>query len=210
MRKTLLILVTAALSLFGLCAAASGAAARARLEGIPAEVRSGERIEIRWRDLDADVHEVELELSLAGARWVRISPEMEALEGQFTWRVPEGLSGTARIRLRAGGGHGEREVADQVLRITADGATGPGASLGTPGWWELEPEQGGTPSGFFDARHPELFAGDACTEAVTVSVPSGERASGAPRASSRRAPPPPAPQAFARGFVAPRQSPLRN
>ena len=210
MRRPLVTLATAVCSLLFSLAAPTGAAARARLEGLPAEVRSGERIEIRWRALDADVHEVELELSIGGARWVRISPEMEALEGRFTWHVPAGLSGPARIRLRAGGGHGEREVAEQELRIMDAGASGPGASLGTPGWWDLEPEHGPAASGLFGADQPVMFAGNVCAEAVTVSVPSSERATGTPRASSRRGAPVSAPQAFARGFVAPRQSPLRN
>jgi len=210
MRRPLVTLATAVCSLLFSLAAPTGAAARARLEGLPAEVRSGERIEIRWRDLDADVHEVELELSIGGARWVRISPEMEALEGRFTWHVPAGLSGPARIRLRAGGGHGEREVAEQELRIMDAGASGPGASLGTPGWWDLEPEHGPAASGLFGAGQPVMFAGNACAEAVTVSVASSERATGTPRASSRRGAAVSAPQAFARGFVAPRQSPLRN
>jgi hypothetical protein len=210
MRRPLVTLATAVFSLLASLAAPSGAEARARLEGLPAEVRSGERIEIRWRELDADVHEVELELSLGGARWVRISPEMEALEGRFTWRVPAGLSGSARLRLRAGGGHGEREVAEQELRILDAGASGPGASLGTPGWWDLEPEHRPAASGLFGAREPEMLAGCGCAEPVTVSVPSDERATGTLRTSSRRAAPMPAPQAFARGFVAPRHSPLRN
>jgi len=210
MRRPLVTLAAAVFSLLVSLAAPSGAEARARLEGLPAEVRSGERIEVRWRDLDADVHEVELELSLGGARWVRISPEMEALEGHFTWRVPAGLSGPARIRLRAGGGDGEREVAEQELRILDAGASGPGASLGTPGWWDLEPEHGAAASGLFGAHQPVMAAGCSCAEAVTVSVPSDERATGTPRTSSRRVTPVSAPQAFARGFVAPRQSPLRN
>jgi hypothetical protein len=210
MRRPLVTLATAVCSLLVSLAAPSGADARARLEGLPAEVRSGERIEVRWRDLDADVHEVELELSLGGARWVRISPEMEALEGHFTWRVPAGLSGPARLRLRAGGGHGEREVAEQELRILDAGASGPGASLGTPGWWDLEPEHGPAASGLFGAGQPVMVAGCRCAEAVTVSVPSDERATGTLRTSSRRSTPVSAPQVFARGFVAPRQSPLRN
>lgn len=209
MRGPLVTLATA-VSLLASLAAPSGAEARARLEGVPAEVRSGARVEIRWRDLDADVHEVELELSLGGARWVRISPEMEALEGRFTWHVPEGLSGPARIRLRAGGGHGEREVAEQALRIVDAGASGPGASLGTPGWWDLEPEHGPATSGLFGAHQPVMLAGCGCAEAVTVSAPSEERIAGTLRASPRRGAPVFAPRVFARGFVAPRQSPLRN
>lgn len=210
MRSMRLTVIAVVLSLLGALATPASAAARARLDGIPAEVRGGERLEIRWSELDADVHEVELELSLGGARWVRISPEMEALEGGYIWHVPEGLAGSARIRLRAGGGRGEREVAEQECFITSATASGPGASLGTPGWWELEPEHGPAPAGLFGARAPQLFAGDGCGGAVTVSAPDGERTNTTARMTARREPATPATPAVVRGFVAPRRSPLRN
>jgi len=210
MRSPLIAQIAVTLSLLGSLVAPTASAASARLDGIPAEIRAGETLEIRWTDLDADVDEVELELSLAGARWVRISPEMEVLEGGYTWRVPEGLAGPARIRLRAGGEHGEREVAERECFFVASETSGPGASLGTPGWWELEPEEGPAPSGLFSARAPEMFAGDGCAEAVTVPVPAGERTTSALRASEARETAPPRTQVFARGFVAPRRSPLRN
>src|SRR5262245_24613566 len=86
-----------------LLAAAAPAGAAPRLGGIPARVRAGVELRITWYGLGADAHEAELELSLAGGRWVRISPELEAREGGYTWRVPSRLSGPARLRLKYGG-----------------------------------------------------------------------------------------------------------
>src|SRR5215471_13631614 len=98
MRSPLLAMIALAL-----LAPAARAAAAPRLHGIPARVRSGAELRVTWTGLGAEAHEAELELSLAGGHWVRISPELEAREGGFTWRVPSGLAGPARLRLRYGG-----------------------------------------------------------------------------------------------------------
>lgn len=192
--------------------APAGASARARLQGVPAEVRGGERLEIRWSGLDADVHEVELELSLAGARWVRISPEMEVLEGRFTWRVPVGLAGEARIRLRAGGGggRGEREVAAVSFTLVSTSGTGPRAALATPGWWDVGAGEPAAPCGLFGRRRASLSPLAEIAEAVTVSVPSSERAATVLRTDERLMAVALEPHASERGFVPPRQAPLRN
>ena len=206
MRNTLAILTALVLSF----ALPAGVAARAALHGIPSELRGGERVEIRWSGLDPDVHEVELELSLGGARWVRISPEMEALEGGYTWLVPSGLAGPARIRLRAGGEQGEREVAEQSLCFVAESGAGPGASLATPGWWDLGPDHGPAPAGLFGPRGPVLSPGGESAEAVIVSVPGPARAQTAERADAHRGEAACSPHVRSRGFRAPRQAPLRN
>src|SRR5262245_28478622 len=83
--------------------AATPAAAHPHLEGLPARVHAGSPLHITWAGLGPEVHEAELELSLAGERWVRISPELEAREGGFMWQVPATLSGPARLRLKYGG-----------------------------------------------------------------------------------------------------------
>ena len=191
---------------------ATDAGARARLEGIPAEVRGGDRLEIRWSDLDRDVHEVELELSLGGARWVRISPEMEAYEGHFTWRVPERLAGDARIRLRAGegGGRGERDVAEVSFRLVSASVAVPAAARATPGWWDVGSDEAALPCGVFSRRHASLAPHAENAEAVTVSVSFDDRAASLERANGRPGAAALVARARACSFVAPRQAPLRN
>jgi len=93
----------AALVALVLAVSATSAAAEPRLLGIPTHVPAGGRLHIRWTGLGQEVHEAELELSLGGGRWTRISPELEAREGGFTWQLPAELSGPARLRLRYGG-----------------------------------------------------------------------------------------------------------
>lgn len=92
-----------------LAASANMAQAEPRLTGWSDVVQAGERIDIAWSDLPAGTHEVELKVSIDGGRWKRISPELEAHEGHFVWRVPTSMRGEARIRLCYGGGDGEEE-----------------------------------------------------------------------------------------------------
>ena len=92
-----------------LVATAAPATASPRLLGIPARVRAGTDLRIAWTGLGPEAHEAELEISLAGGRWVRISPELDAREGGFTWHVPAGLAGPARLRLEYGGESFEAE-----------------------------------------------------------------------------------------------------
>ncbi|MBI5170098.1 MAG: hypothetical protein HZA61_11460 [Candidatus Eisenbacteria bacterium] len=113
-----------ALLLLVLLLPASRAHAAARLHA-PAgtTLHPGDRVELRWDGLDAGAREVELELSLDGGRWVRISPELHALEGRWTWRVPAVAAERARIRLRAGGERREEVAATGAeFRIEARAA----------------------------------------------------------------------------------------
>lgn len=104
------------LVLFVLLLPASRAEAAARLHGPSGTVlRPGDVVELRWVGLDPGAREVELELSLDGSRWVRISPELHALEGRWEWRVPAVSAEHARLRLRCGGEHRE-----EVAAIGAD------------------------------------------------------------------------------------------
>ena len=122
-----------------LLAPAAPAAAAPRLHGIPARVRGGAELRITWTGLGAEAHEAELELSLAGGRWVRISPEIEAREGGFTWRVPPGLAGPARLRLRYGGEGFEAEgdvSAPFVLEAVTVATHEPDAGFAE--WWCLD------------------------------------------------------------------------
>jgi hypothetical protein len=138
----------AALALVMVASVASAADAP-RLHGIPTHVRAGTDVKITWTGLGPEAHEAELELSLAGGRWVRISPELEAREGGFTWHVPAGLVGPAQLRLKYGGEwfEAEGELSMPFLLEAADGAspsrTGD-AGLGE--WWCLGRSTGTVPA----------------------------------------------------------------
>ena len=141
-------LFAAALALVALAAPARAAAAP-RLHGIPASVRAGTAVRIAWDGLGTEVHEAEVELSIAGSRWVRISPELDANEGGFSWRVPAGLSGSARLRLRYGG-EGFESVAEVsapfviTAGVLAARPVAPERELGA--WWCLGRDGGALPS----------------------------------------------------------------
>ncbi len=137
----------AALLLLFLLLPASRADAAVRLHG-PAgtTLHAGDVVELRWEGLDAGAREVELELSLDGGRWVRISPELHALEGRWEWRVPAVAAERARIRLRAGGERREdvaatgdefriepRSACAGVVRPDILGEWGPARDTRTPG-----------------------------------------------------------------------------
>jgi hypothetical protein len=138
---------TASLALVFLLHAAA-AQAGPRLHGIPAHVRAGSDLRITWAGLGRDVHEAELELSLEGGRWVRISPELEARDGRFDWHVPDGLAGLARLRLRYGG-EGFESEAEGAIAFVIDATAGhasprlPDASPGD--WWRLAHGSGHAP-----------------------------------------------------------------
>jgi hypothetical protein len=88
----------------------------------PAEVRAGEVIELRWHDLPATVEELEILLSVDGGRHfaLRVSPELEARERVYRWRVPNLATSDARLRIRMGTREGERETAPtRAFRIIA-------------------------------------------------------------------------------------------
>ena len=97
---------------------------------------AGERITFDWQGLPDDAHEVELELSLAGGRWIRVSPGLEPRDGRFVWTAPTGLVGEARVRLRVGGRHDEQVVAEVPLRFVAEVVLGPHAT--SDEWWSVE------------------------------------------------------------------------
>src|SRR5262249_3692617 len=131
--------------------AASPARAEPRLAGVPARVAAGEQLDISWSGLEARANEVELELSLASGRWVRISPELEARQGHFSWRVPSDLAGPARLRLRIGGDQFEAAAVvsqEFVIEARVD-RTSPwlgGLASANGEWWGLGRGSGATGS----------------------------------------------------------------
>lgn len=77
--------------------------AQLRIVGLPASVRVGDIIELRWEGLPAEAEECEFLLRLDGGRWVRISPEMDVYERRWLWRVPDVVTSRAQLRVRWGG-----------------------------------------------------------------------------------------------------------
>ena len=112
--------------------------------GVPAVVTAGQWVVLRWSDLPADVEESEIVLSLDGGRsyHVRVSPELEAREGEYRWCVPDLPTTRARLMLRIGGEGGERAGAlSREFRIVhAEGAPRPELGFHEGQFWTgLEP-----------------------------------------------------------------------
>lgn len=166
---------------------------------------AGERITFDWQGLPADAYEVELELSLAGGRWVRVSPGLEPRDGRFEWTVPSGLVGDARVRLRVGGRHDEQVVAEVPLRFAAEIVLGPHVT--SDDWWSVEshraPESSfGSGAVWSPSRAPAVFTHDTSPprDPAPTSVAVALDATSAPVAAPIRP----------RAFRAPRSLPLRN
>jgi len=199
-----------ALSLAFLAVAAPALASAARLSAVPTGTGAGaSALEFRWSDLPSGAYEVELEISVGGGRWVRISSELEAREGRFRWRVPPGLCGPVRVRLRAGGEHQESVVAACAFEVAGSASPGPALRDGLGAWWQAAGD-GALPGATLCSRDGDSLAPGADAPAIAASfVGAGE---GAPRASR-----PVSFAAHARGpagaaprrFRAPRRAPLR-
>ena len=119
-------LLVFALVTVSLAAFATRGQASPRLEGLPESIHAGEVLDIGWSDLPEDADEVELEISIDGGRWKRISRERDAYEGHFEWKVPTNLCGEARLRLRYGGEDGEHAAAPSApFTIVGESHKGP-------------------------------------------------------------------------------------
>jgi len=100
---------------------------RTPLAPLPAELRAGEALEIRWEVAPDYIEELELLLSIDDGRHftLRISPELDPGTRHFRWRVPNLGTDHARIAMRVGR---ERRTPDM-----SDGPTGPDAGGGSLG-----------------------------------------------------------------------------
>ncbi|MEQ1831803.1 MAG: hypothetical protein ABL977_02025 [Candidatus Eisenbacteria bacterium] len=178
---------------------------------VPADVlRAGERVTIEWSGLEPGTHEVEIELSLAGGRWVRISPELEARDGQYLWIVPSGHTGPARLRLRAGGEHREEVVARLDLQLGTALDSPPARVDGSAEWWNLAADS--------HAPWHASFAGESAswgalvlplfvpTTSHELSMPPARALDDAPVSTPART----TPLTRTHAFAAPRRAPLRN
>ena len=199
------------LALLAAAAPRSGAATAVRLD-VPGMVSAGQVVELRWSALPGDADEAELVLSLDGGRsWpVRVSPELEAREGLYRWRVPDLPADRARLALRVGGAAGERLAAlSREFRI-AHVAGAPAPELGfREGWlWiGLDAPDGRRPPGI-GGEAPRLEdAADAAPCAPPAPPALVAPASGG-RSPITRASVAPPPRLRAAGS-APREVPLR-
>jgi hypothetical protein len=94
-----------AASLFATTAAWAGVGAPpSPLAPLPTELRAGETVALRWAALPAGAEEFEILLSLDDGRsWrVRVTPELDAGNTQYLWRVPDLPAARARLRVRMG------------------------------------------------------------------------------------------------------------
>lgn len=169
----------AALLLLVLLLPASRVEAAVRLHGPAGTVlRPGDVVELRWDGLDAGAREVELELSLDGGRWVRISPEMHALEGRWEWRVPAVSAERARIRLRCGGERREEVAAvGEEFRIESPGSlTGAERRDFLGEWWPALDTRthGAAPAGLCSSGGAVLAASAGTAPADVPAAPSIE------------------------------------
>ena len=176
-----------------LLAPAAPAAASPRLHGIPARVPAGSELKIRWTGLGPEAREAELELSLAGGGWVRISPELDAREGGFTWRVPAGLAGPARVRLKYGGDGFEAEGdASTTLEIGSDAAASCAPAPGVGAWWHLGESPRSLPGAHvanaptLQARGPSLALSPGTDRIARLAATFAGRTAASAPASSRR------------------------
>ena len=190
----------------------SAAGAGAAPLDVPAVVTAGQWVELRWSGLPADVEELEIVLSLDGGRTypVRVSPELEAPEGCYRWRVPDLPAARARLMLRIGGERGERAGAHSREFRIAHAAGVPRPELGYHEgqlWTGLEPPPGAARVGI--ARDAPRF--EAPADAAPCVSPDPVLRAAAPetlRAPAASAPVAPAPRSRS-SRPAPCEVPLR-
>jgi len=89
------------------------AAREPALEWPGPEIAAGQVVELSWSDVPAGFDELEILLSLDDGHSfpVRVSPELDASERCYRWRVPNLPAAHARLRMRLGREHAEIETA---------------------------------------------------------------------------------------------------
>ena len=109
-----------------------------------AEIRAGQTVELSWSELPAGVEEMEILLSLDDGRHysIRVSPELDAHERRYLWRVPNLPAARARLRMRLGTTSAEIETGPtSPFRIAGASEASPTQPLFHEGtfWTGLEP-----------------------------------------------------------------------
>jgi len=179
---------------------------------VPAVVTAGHSVELRWSALPADAEELEIVLSLDGGRsyHVRVTPELDAREREYRWRVPDLPAARARLMLRIGGEAGERVGAlSREFRIEhAEGVPRPEPGFREGQFWTgLDPLGGSARAGI--AQGVPRF--EALVDEVACTPPEPVPCSASPesvRAQVVRAAAPVAPRHRFAGFAS-REVPLR-
>ena len=139
-----------------LSAAPALAAPRSALADPGAEIQAGQIVELSWGELPAGVEEMEILLSLDDGQHysIRVSPELDAHERHYRWRVPNLPAGRARLRMRLGTARAEIETEPtSPFRIAGDSEPSPPPPLFHEGtfWTGLETPGSG-------AVDPDVFS----------------------------------------------------
>ncbi len=208
--------LVAAICTFADVARAGEPRADGGLTRIAGSVRAGDTIELRWGELPGDADELEILLSLDDGEHypIRVSPELEAEEGVWRWRVPNLPAERARLRLRVGNGRGRERWLEpgEAFRIVGSPGRAAEASVvrEAPWWLGVEDEAHGETRSISDAPGEQISA---LRERPAATTPTSADAAldAAPstrleRAKIRRA----IERARPVSFTAPRTSPLRN
>jgi len=144
---------------------------------IPGVVRAGDVVTLRWSGVPGDADELELLLSLDGGRHfpLRVSPELDARERVWRWRVPNVPTSEARLLVRWGNEREEREAAvSEAFEIEGDVSVPLDRELvHEDGWWtgEVLPTRGGV--GLAQGR-PAWSAGRAHSVVAPERAPTVE------------------------------------
>jgi hypothetical protein len=160
------------------------------------EVAAGQVVELSWGELPAGIDELEILLSLDDGRSfpIRVTPELDAHERSFRWRVPNLPAGRARLRMRLGSERAEIEGGPgepfRIVESAAPSASGPLFHEG--GFW--------TGLDTCRPRAPDTFAPGARLQAADAG-------GGIAETPPRYAVEPPAPDAAAADPPGPRTDP---
>jgi hypothetical protein len=161
--------ITALLLAALLVSAPSSARAGTRLsvtEG--AVVRAGATVTLEWSGVPLTAHELELEWSLPGGRWRRLSPELSSSVTRYAWRVPAHLAGEVHVRLRHGGV--SEETAGEALVVEVVAAPSLVHEGLTDDWWDEHGLDGSGASGAWSDAAPAWSVADDSPQAASAPV----------------------------------------
>lgn len=174
-----------------------------------ARVRAGETVTLEWSGVPLSSHELELEWSLPGGRWRRLSPGLSASVTRYAWRVPAHLAGEVHLRLRHGGV--SEEMAGEVSRLEVVAAADRVHGGSTDDWWD---EHGldapGTRGDWSDGSPAWAGAEESPRAASAPTAPMLSPTRPANRLTTPSERHDETGAIAARCFRAPRRSPLRN
>jgi hypothetical protein len=170
----------AALLLAALATRALAAEHQNPLVALPRQVHAGQQIELEWRGLPREVEELEILLSVDDGRTfpIRVSPELEAREGRYLWRVPNLAAAAARLRVRANldGEESEYEPTEPFAILARNDAALELDLVHEGIWWRgLAARRSAAPSDLYDESRPGLAETRAPREFAPAPRVAGER-----------------------------------